>query len=45
MDLELRPGKFFGEWIQESFELQLDGILKTEADVLTWVQEKKATSI
>jgi len=45
MDLGFRPGKFFGELIQESFELQLDGILKTEADVLTWVQEKKATSI
>ena len=45
MDLGFKPGKFFGELIQESFELQLDGILKTEADVLTWVQEKKATSI
>ena len=44
MDLGFRPGKFFGEWIQESFELQLDGLLKTEEEVITWVQEKRATS-
>lgn len=42
MQLGYRPGRFFGEWIQESFELQLDGLIKTEEDALAWVKEKKS---
>lgn len=45
MQIGLRPGKFFGEWISESFELQLDGRIQTEEDVLIWAQKKRATSI
>lgn len=44
MQIGLRPGKFFGEWIAESFELQLDGKIQSEDEVLVWAQKKRATS-
>ena len=40
MELGVRPGKQMGELIKQSFELQLDGILKSEADAVTWAKSQ-----
>lgn len=36
----MQPGKIFGEIIRESFELQLDGELKTVQDAEAWAVER-----
>lgn len=40
MDLGHKPGKLFGDLIRESFELQLDGQLKSCEDAVTWVKSR-----
>lgn len=44
MGLGLTPGKFFGEWIAECFELQLDGNCNSSDEALHWAQEKLKTN-
>ena len=40
LGMDLKPGRFFGEWIAESFELQLDGVLTSEEDVREWAIQR-----
>ncbi len=39
--LGLTPGPIFKEWIDESFELQLEGHFKSKEDLLKWLEKKK----
>lgn len=40
IDLGVKPGKQMGEWIKESFELQLDEVLTSVDEAVAWVREK-----
>jgi hypothetical protein len=44
MGLGMHPGKLFGVWIAESFELQLDGLLHCPEEALQWAMRKKGIS-
>lgn len=38
MDLGMKPGKSMGLIIKQSFELQLDGVIKNEREALDWAE-------
>jgi len=40
MGLGLKPGKFFGEWIAECFDLQLDGYIQNAEQAKEWAERK-----
>ncbi|HSQ40896.1 MAG TPA: CCA tRNA nucleotidyltransferase [Fibrobacteraceae bacterium] len=40
LDMGMRPGRLFGEWIAESFELQLDGQIINAEQARTWAERK-----
>lgn len=44
MDLGQKPGKHFGEWIAECFELQLDGLIRDVSDAEKWAKQKITAS-
>ena len=39
MDLGVKPGKQMGEIIKQSFELQLDGKITSQADAVAWARD------
>ena len=40
LELGLQPGKQVGELIRESFELQIEGVLKNEIEAIAWAKAK-----
>jgi len=42
LGLGLKPGPCFGEWIKESFQLQLDGGIQSVEEALAWARKKQS---
>ncbi len=40
IEMGMKPGPHFGNWIQKSFDLQLDGELVNRAEALSWLKNQ-----